>query len=227
MSFLRGRETVLAETAIEKKHGKLHELWRVPPQDEEFAIVDGIIMILETLRDLMLPQAECSWADELQRNHNREIIESALRVIQDLSPKMKAAQTEGYFAAIKVLYDFKGSKDKYLADLEELSQSFIAIHMTHDAAPRWHDLAEWMWALHEVTANALAQHEKDDRGFVKPCEDGTYPFFDAGDGIFKRSTRGISKYTLIRHYGVAAYHIRDRLLEFESNSDLRSVKNNR
>lgn len=213
MSFLRNAAVTPDVTEVEKMHGVLHEEWRQPPNDE-YAIIDGIVIMLKTIA-ADLPQPQDGVADELQST--REIIAFALQVIIDSGTRMKLAQTSGLFTAYKVLGDFKANKEKYVSDMEQLAKSFTHIQVTHETVDRWHDVAVWLTALHDMTANAKPDFVKDEnKFFLKPLSDttGDYPTINAADGFFKSQTRGVSKYTLIYHFGVAAKNLETLLTGF-------------
>lgn len=179
----------------------------------EYAVIDGIISRLTTL-DGLCPAEDSS--AETQKNHG--IITDALRVINDAGAKMKEARTFGLAKAVKVLEDFKANKEKYVGDMEQLGRSFGLIRITSETAAGWRDLSDWFQELHDITANAKKDFKKDDEGFVLALKDGTYPPTCIADQLFKTSTGGTSKYTLIYNYGVAAKHIRNAVITYEAEA---------
>jgi hypothetical protein len=214
MSFLRNAAVTPDVSNIDKKHGELHEEWRQPPKDE-YAIIDGIVMMLKTIA-ADLPQPQDGVADELQST--RDIIAFALQVIIDSGARMKLAQTSGLVKAYKILDDFKTNKDKYVGDMERLAKSFSQVQMTSETVERWRDVAMWLTALHDMTANAKPEFVKDEnKFFLKPLSEekpGDYPTINVADSFFKSQTKGVSKYTLIYHYGVAAKNLETLLAGF-------------
>lgn len=218
MSFFRALFKSAETPKPENKEVVVQDRWSVPPRDE-YQIIDGIVELLSMLEaDVPQPHDDADGKWQV----NREIIQYAKRVILDAAIRMKKAETEGLGEALHVLDDFKLKKEQYVNDMKMLGEKFKDLYldrqqMTLDHARRWRVLGVWLWALHDVTANAKKSFQKDEHGFVKSLDDGTYPHIGPKDKFFKGRTEGVSKYTLIIHYGIASKHI-DAVLAREYGS---------
>ncbi len=179
----------------------------------EYALIDGITSFLEKLDMIMMAEKDEPSAGTT-RNH--EIITDALRIIHDAGSKMKIAQTSGTLKALEVLKDFNTRKAIYVEDMRRLGCSFSDVTVTDQTINLWKDLADWLQELHDHTANAKKDFKKNEDGFVVPNDDGTYPHTCFPDKIFKTSTGGISKYSLIYNYGVAAKLLKNVIATFEA-----------
>lgn len=204
---------VKTEASTNASLESLRQTIKVGTDQYEYALIDGIVSFLEKL-DAVIPAEKDGASLGDKRNH--EIIAEALRIIHDAGSKMKIAQTAGFNKAIEVLQDFNAKKTTYVEDMKRLGCSFAEIQVTDATRNLWRDLAEWMQELHDHTANARKDFKKDKDGFVLPNGDGTYPHTCFPDKIFKTSTGGISKYSLIYNYGVAAKLLKNVIATYEA-----------
>lgn len=192
----------------------LRKTMKVGTDQYEYALIDGIASYLEKL-DVIIDWGKEDSSPGAKRNH--EIITEALRVIHDAGSKMRVAQSEGLVKALGVLKDFNANKTTYVDDMRRLGRSFADIEITEATLALWKDVADWLQELHDHTAEVLDKKgcKKDEDGFIKPCDDQTFPHTCQPDLIFKKSTGGVSKYMLIYNYGVAAKLLKNVITTYE------------
>lgn len=215
MSLVRKSAGTPDGSGVDKKHGGLHEEWRKPPNDEN-AIVAGVIMLLKTIAS-SLPQPQAGCTDEFQPT--RDIIASAIQLMVDAGARMKAVQTVGLWSAYSMLTEFNAKKEKLMAEMEQVAKSFTQVQITADTLERWRDVAEWLKALHDITANHSSDFIKDESNFfLKQLSDrpGDYPTINIADSFFKSQTKGVSKYTLVYNFGVAGKNLDVTINAFEA-----------
>lgn len=209
-----GKEPGVAVVSVNPSIVELRKTIAAGTDQYEYALLDGITSLLEKLDAVIDAGRENAYPGA---NRNHEIIADALRVMRDAGSKMKIAQTEGARKAYEVLKDFNAKKEIYVEDMKRLGLSFAQVQVTDATLGLWKDLADWLQELHDHTANARKDFKKDNEGFVLKKDDGTYPHTCLPDKIFKSSTGGVSKYTLIYNYGVAAKLLRNVITNYEND----------
>jgi hypothetical protein len=177
----------------------------------EFDIIDDIINFIRQLDAIISNEL----SDELKRTH--EIVIFALQVVVEAGAKFKDAEKN----TVKALSDFNENKQRYVSEIAQLGVSFTEIVITESTVSLWRKLGIWMQALHDQTANCKALKDtlkRDDKNRIIPEKDGVYPHISLTDYFFKKFTRGVSKYTLIHPWGVAARDIQDAVKVFDEKS---------
>ena len=170
----------------------------------ELKIIADIVECLKALQELLQLEEPCEAVLS-----TRDAVVFACSVIADAGMKLKDAENR----AIAVLKEFNANKATYLEHMEKVGHSFQKIYVSDKNIHVWRKLAMLLEVLHEFTAKDMA---KDTDGNVKKKADGTYPHVSWPDLYFKTATRGVSKYSLVYNYGVAAKHISAAVAAFES-----------
>lgn len=181
------------------------------PSDNEHEVNKGIIALLKHIILLCKKEDECSAMIPS--------LTKALEVITTASERLERAEKASIKDRVALLTDFRRNQVNNVDDIEQFGKAFSQIHVTNETLPYWRKLQVWLQKVHDLTTALLLKNKKteiDDEGFVKPLQDGSYPCIDFVDKGFKTITHGVSKYSLIRHYGLAAKDIETAVRAYEA-----------
>lgn len=189
------------------------------PSDNEHEVNKGIVALLEHIISLCKKDDECSAM--------LPSLTKALEVIITASERLERAEKASIKDRVALLTDFRRNQVKNVDDIEQFGKAFAQIHVTSETLPYWRKLQVWLQKVHDLTTALLLKTRKaeiDESGFVKPLHDGSYPCIDIVDKGFKAFTHGVSKYNLIRHYGLAADNVGKAVNAYEARQPgLRSI----
>jgi hypothetical protein len=180
------------------------------PKDE-LEILGGVVEQLKALGEVLQQQGATEETSATLR-----VVKNAERIISDAGMRFKRASGLNPIEKASVLSDFVNHKDKYIGDMVTMAQGFKQIEVTAETVDAWRKLAAWLDALHECTASRLRKDGEGKEVKIRREVDQSFPHLDTKDLLFKKATKGTSKYTLVRNYGKASKNALGQVAAFES-----------